>query len=189
MHCYPGFRTTRSFKLSWQIVPACVSRDVSKLKVISLVHGGLINLSLPFSEANDPAAVAQFAWIPSEILRAALRGDVEIKFSLSEHNPVCDKYSLLSTLRYGAESTLSQYILPLPPKGEDEGAWADQLLVIMRHLDHQGSQALLSLSSIQGRCANSSWFFYALLTLYFFRRPLLAQSFVDVCADFNVRIF
>lgn len=47
-----------------------------------------------------------------------------------------------------AEQILSKDIFPLPAKGYDEAAWAEQLIVTSRHLDHSRLTALIVLSNI-----------------------------------------
>jgi sister-chromatid-cohesion protein PDS5 len=48
-----------------------------------------------------------------------------------------------------AEQVISEYILPLPNKGEDEAAWTDRLLTVMRFLDEKGVSTLISISGIK----------------------------------------
>lgn len=62
--------------------------------------------------------------------------------------PDCDKSRLIHVKSSStAEQTLSKYILPLP-KGDDEVAWTEQLVVTARHLDHSKLAALIVLSNI-----------------------------------------
>jgi sister-chromatid-cohesion protein PDS5 len=48
-----------------------------------------------------------------------------------------------------AESIISQYILPLPSKGEDEAAWTEQLLTVMGYLDDRAMAMLLTISGLK----------------------------------------
>lgn len=59
---------------------------------------------------------------------------------------------MLTQNRHTAEQYLSQYILPLPSKGDDEVAWTEQLLVTIRHLEPSKIAALTALSAIGLAC-------------------------------------
>ena len=47
------------------------------------------------------------------------------------------------------EQVLAQHILPLPPKGEDEAAWTEQLLDVMRYLDDRATVMLFNISGLK----------------------------------------
>ena len=50
-----------------------------------------------------------------------------------------------------AEQIFDEYILPLPaPANFDEVVWTDRLLLIMKHLDEQAVNLLLSWSGLKG---------------------------------------
>lgn len=48
-----------------------------------------------------------------------------------------------------AESVISQYVLPLPLKGEDEATWTEQLLIVMKYLDDRATLMLLNMSGLK----------------------------------------
>ncbi|PCH44760.1 hypothetical protein WOLCODRAFT_78395 [Wolfiporia cocos MD-104 SS10] len=100
--------------------------------------GRLYSLAYPEIENNDPLAIAQFAWIPQDILHM-VAATLEVKSV--------------------AEQVLCDYILPFPTppassssKGSDvdEAAWTDRLLSVMRYLDEPAVNTLLSLSGLKG---------------------------------------
>ncbi|KAI0938430.1 hypothetical protein AcW1_001836 [Taiwanofungus camphoratus] len=99
--------------------------------------GRLYSVAYPEIESNDPAAIAQFAWIPQAILHMA---------------------STTTEVKAIAEQVIAEYILPLPSspssssKGNevDEGAWTDRLLYTMKFLDGTAINAILSLSGMKG---------------------------------------
>ncbi|KAH9928578.1 armadillo-type protein [Amylocystis lapponica] len=98
--------------------------------------GHLYGLAYPEIENNDPAAVKQFSWIPSEILHMATSA---------------------GEARATAEQVLAEYVLPLPSpppstsKNTDinEGAWTDRLLNMMKFLDEAAINTLLNFSGLK----------------------------------------
>lgn len=111
-----------------------------------------------FSESNDPAAIAQFAWIPQAILHMAST-TTEVKL-VRVRTEVLTRNLPVSFVRNRAiaEQVIAEYILPLPSspssssKGNevDEGAWTDRLLYTMKFLDGTAINAILSLSGMKG---------------------------------------
>ncbi|OBZ77502.1 Sister chromatid cohesion protein pds5 [Grifola frondosa] len=123
-----------------------VGRGLDKKHLVRMeamnAAGRLYSLAYPEIENNDTAAVAQFSWIPEEILHMA---------------------STTKEVKAVAEQILAEYILPLPSpsastsKGSDidEVAWTDRLLLTMRFLDEPAINALLSFSGLKGVEASS----------------------------------
>lgn len=48
-----------------------------------------------------------------------------------------------------AEQILAEYVLPLPPKGEDDAAWTEQLLTVMKYLDDRATIMLLGITGLK----------------------------------------
>ena len=98
------------------------------------------------SENNDPAAIAQFSWMPQTILHAA-HVSADSRLVLAFTRPIYgidEDYN-----RAMAELIISQYILPLPSKGEDEVAWTEQFLMVMKYLDDRATIMLLNMSGLK----------------------------------------
>ncbi|KAG8885366.1 hypothetical protein FRB97_001441 [Tulasnella sp. 331] len=89
--------------------------------------GRLFKLAYTEIESGDPLATEQLAWIPTHLFKTA---------------------STSPELRLEVEEVLYEFLIPLPVKGDDEGAWTDRLLVVVRDLDERGVQALLSISNL-----------------------------------------
>ena len=51
-----------------------------------------------------------------------------------------------------AEQTIAENILPLPAKGDDETAWTERLLNIMRFMDEKAISTLMTISGLKSRC-------------------------------------
>ena len=79
--------------------------------------------SVPFSEDNDTSAISLFGWIPHDLIQCGTTSG--------------------SAVREAVEQTLLKWILPLPVKGDDEVAWVDKLLLVMRGLDDKTKHSLL----------------------------------------------
>lgn len=82
--------------------------------------GRLFDLAYTEIESHDPAATAQFAWIPNEMLGCLYVGDKDVL------------------------ATFDKYILPLPSSSEDESAWVHRLLLVMKFMDDQALKGLAS---------------------------------------------
>ncbi|KII91267.1 hypothetical protein PLICRDRAFT_105332 [Plicaturopsis crispa FD-325 SS-3] len=99
--------------------------------------GRLYSLAYPEIENGDPAAIAQFSWIPNEILHMV---------------------GVTPEVRTIAERVVFEHIFPFPPASTsknhdvDEAAWADRLLSVMRYLDDKAIKSLLSnLSGVRNK--------------------------------------
>ena len=53
-----------------------------------------------------------------------------------------------TSIRYSIISTLLVHITPLPKKEEDEAAWVDRFLLVLRYLDKDQTSTLLSLTKL-----------------------------------------
>jgi sister chromatid cohesion protein PDS5 len=99
------------------------------------------------SEADDPAAIQQFGWVPAHII-GGITTSLDVKFVCRSRSDL--SFDLTVVSRAAAEATIAQYILPLPnAKSEDEGLWTEQLLVVMKHIDERAAHTLISLSCIK----------------------------------------
>ncbi|KAI5121999.1 hypothetical protein M0805_001831 [Coniferiporia weirii] len=90
--------------------------------------GRLYSIAYPEIENNDAAAINQFAWIPQQILHSV---------------------TTTTEVKSVALQVIADYILPVPNKGDDEVAWTDRLLVVMRHLDEKGIATLFGISALK----------------------------------------
>ncbi|KAH8116096.1 armadillo-type protein [Phellopilus nigrolimitatus] len=108
--------------------------------------GRLYSIAYPEIENNDSAAIKQFAWIPQQVL-----------------------YSITSTteVKSVALQVIAEYILPVPSKGDDEVAWTDRLLTVMRFLDEKGIATLLNISTLK------------------LQRPSHFERYLQYCIDNN----
>jgi sister-chromatid-cohesion protein PDS5 len=88
--------------------------------------GRLYSLAYPEIENHDPAATKHFAWIPSAMLRSSIVETVDSK-------PIVPMIA-----------AFEKHILPLPARPEDEGAWVNRLLMVMKNLDEQNLKALFN---------------------------------------------
>ncbi|QRV81905.1 sister chromatid cohesion protein [Ceratobasidium sp. AG-Ba] len=107
--------------------------------------GRLYSLAYPEIENNDLGAIPQFSWIPEKLLEA----------------------SAMAESREEAEKCISQYVLPLPAKGEDVVAWTERLLLVMKYLSGGFIAKLLTLTNLKAQ------------------RPTLHERFVQCCVDYN----
>ncbi|KAG9103997.1 hypothetical protein FRC06_006261 [Ceratobasidium sp. 370] len=107
--------------------------------------GRLYSLAYPEIESNDLAAIPQFAWIPEKLLEA----------------------SAMSETRDEAEKCISEFVLPLPAKGEDVVPWTERLLLVMKYLSGGYISKLLTLTNLKSP------------------RPSLHERFVQCCVDYN----
>lgn len=95
------------------------------------------------------------------------------------------------------EQSLLTHIVPLPPKGDEEGPWVDRLLSVMRRLDEGSKRNLLHVAGLNPyvplsyiRVAES----IAAQCLHTFFVPLSRQrvyvaNFVNACERNNVRTY
>ncbi|KAF8582552.1 ARM repeat-containing protein [Ramaria rubella] len=128
------------------VAERCLDKKYAVRIEAMITLGKLFALARPEIENGDPAAITQFAWMPQEILHGA-QANTENKMM--------------------AETILLQYILPLPPKGEDEAGWTEQCLTIMKHLDERAMNMLLSLSGLKQV------------------RPTIFERFIQCCEENN----
>jgi sister-chromatid-cohesion protein PDS5 len=109
--------------------------------------GKLYSVALPEIENNTRAAIEHFAWIPEQIL-LAMTTNAEVKEDV--------------------ETAMAEIVLPLPAKGEDEVAWTERLLLIMRSIDsEEATRALIALSNVRAT------------------RPTPLERFIDCCVAYN----
>lgn len=52
------------------------------------------------------------------------------------------------SLRYAIMSSLLTYIVPSPKKEDDDAAWVDRFLLMMRHLNQDQTATVLSLTRL-----------------------------------------
>ncbi|THH06894.1 hypothetical protein EW145_g3765 [Phellinidium pouzarii] len=90
--------------------------------------GRLYSIAYPEIENNDAAAIEQFGWIPQQVLHS-ITTTMEVKST--------------------ALQIIADYILPVPSKGDDDVAWTERLLVVMRHLDEKGINTLVGISGLK----------------------------------------
>ena len=67
-----------------------------------------------------------------------------------------------------ALQVFASFIHPLPSKGEEEVAWTDRLLTVMRYLDEKSVATLLAISNLK------------------FQRPSVYDHYLQCCIDNNV---
>ncbi|KAG8695138.1 hypothetical protein FRC09_009370, partial [Ceratobasidium sp. 395] len=87
----------------------------------------------------------KFAWIPEKLLEA----------------------SAMAETRDEAEKCISEFVLPLPAKGEDVVPWTERLLLVMKYLSGNYISKLLTLTNLKSQ------------------RPSLHERFVQCCVDYN----
>ncbi|KAG8727483.1 hypothetical protein FRC12_022466, partial [Ceratobasidium sp. 428] len=66
-----------------------------------------------------------------------------------------------------AEKCISEFVLPLPAKGEDVVPWTERLLLVMKYLSGNYISKLLTLTNLKSQ------------------RPSLHERFVQCCVDYN----
>ena len=141
----------RGHECYWSIVQSGLPWDVS----LSILWECLLFISKS-SENNDPAAIAQFSWIPQEILHM-VGATAEVKLALISARCIDSKLTSNCCCRAIAEQVLAEFILPLPaspaPASKntdiDEGPWTDRLLLTMKFLDETAVNTLLSFSGLK----------------------------------------
>ncbi|KAJ1033876.1 hypothetical protein NDA16_000084 [Ustilago loliicola] len=110
--------------------------------------GKLFDMAYSEIENNDPAAIQQFAWIPQEVFKCLYAGQVDLQLLVA--------------------ATVEKYILPIPTNlDEDEAAWTNRLLLVMKYLEPEATKAMLRLSNL------------------IFPRPALPDRFLDCCEQYN----
>ncbi|KAG9124967.1 hypothetical protein FRC07_009533 [Ceratobasidium sp. 392] len=107
--------------------------------------GRLYSLAYPEIESNDLAAIPQFAWIPEKLLEASAMPETWDE----------------------AEKCISEFVLPLPAKGEDIVPWTERLLLVMKYLSGGCIGRLLTLTNLR------------------LPRPSLHERFLQCCVDYN----
>lgn len=110
--------------------------------------GKLFDMAYSEIDNNDPAAIQQFAWIPMEVFKCLYAGQNDLQVLVA--------------------GTVEKYILPIPANlEEDEGAWTNRLLLVMKYLEPEATKAMLRLSNL------------------IFVRPALPDHFLDCCEQYN----
>ncbi|SPO28169.1 related to PDS5 - precocious dissociation of sister chromatids [Ustilago trichophora] len=110
--------------------------------------GKLFDMAYSEIDNNDPAAIQQFAWIPQEVFNCLYAGQVDLQVLVA--------------------ATVEKYILPIPANlDEDEAAWTQRLLLVMKYLEPEATKAMLRLSNL------------------IFARPALWDRFLDCCEQYN----
>lgn len=110
--------------------------------------GKLFDMAFSEIENNDPAAIQQFAWIPQEVFKCLYAGQVDLQLLVA--------------------ATVEKYILPIPSNLEqDEVAWVNRLLLVIKYLEPEATKALLRLTNL------------------IYPRPALPDRFLDCCEQYN----
>ncbi|KAF8516026.1 hypothetical protein BU17DRAFT_93138 [Hysterangium stoloniferum] len=122
----------------------CMDKQYSVRAEAMQTLGKLYSLARPEIEHSDAAAISQFCWIPEVLLHAAAANN---------------------ETRHMVECFIYQFILPLPSKGEDQATWTDQLLSVLRHVDHRAMNVVLIMSNVKQS------------------RPTLFERFVQICEN------
>ena len=112
-----------------------------------LFLSGWHHVDPPQSENNSAAGIKHFAWIP-EYMLSAMTTSTEVKEDV--------------------ETAMAETILPLPPKGEDEIAWTERLLLVMRGIE--SDEAVRNLLALANLKPNST---------------LPLERFIDCCVAYN----
>ncbi|KAL5521605.1 PDS5 [Sanghuangporus sanghuang] len=108
--------------------------------------GKLFEVAYPQIESLDAAAIRHFAWIPHKVMQA-VTANLEVK--------------------QVAVQVVAQYILPFPAKADEEVAWTDRLLVVLRYLEKSTLKTALSISNIK------------------YTRPTPFEHYVQCCIENN----
>jgi hypothetical protein len=53
-----------------------------------------------------------------------------------------------------AQEIIARYILPLPPKGDDEVSWTERLLKLLSPLDDKATDILFNLMGLKAQCVH-----------------------------------
>nr|WJN24945.1 cohesin maintenance factor [Sporisorium sorghi] len=110
--------------------------------------GKLFDMAFSEIDNNDPAAIQQFAWIPQEVFKCLYAGGNDMQILVA--------------------ATVEKYILPIPANlDDDEAAWTNRLLLVMKYLEPEGTKALLRISNL------------------IIPRPALHDHFLDCCEQYN----
>ncbi|CCF52151.1 hypothetical protein NDA11_006419 [Ustilago hordei] len=110
--------------------------------------GKLFDMAYSEIENNDPAAIQQFAWIPQEVFKCLYAAQIDLQILVA--------------------TTVEKYILPIPSNlEEDEAAWTNRLLLVIKYLQPEATKALLRLSNL------------------IYTRPSLPDRFLDCCQEYN----
>nr|WJN24940.1 cohesin maintenance factor [Moesziomyces parantarcticus] len=110
--------------------------------------GKLFDMAYSEIENNDAAAIQQFAWIPQEVFKCL--------------------YAAQQDLQLLVAATVEKYILPLPANADDdEAAWTNRLLLVMKYLEPEATKAMLRLTNL------------------IIVRPALPDRFLDCCEQYN----
>nr|WJN24946.1 cohesin maintenance factor [Tranzscheliella williamsii] len=110
--------------------------------------GKLYDMAYPEIENHDSAATQQFAWIPQEVFKCLYAGNIDMQQLVA--------------------ATVEKYILPIPANlDEDEGAWMNRLLLVMKFMEAEATKAMLRLTNL------------------IFTRPSIFDHFLDSCEQYN----
>ena len=110
--------------------------------------GKLFDMAFSEIDNNDPAAIQQFAWIPQEVFKCL--------------------YASTNEFQVHVAAAVEKYILPVPSNlDEDEAAWTNRLLLVMKYLEPEATKAMMRLSNL------------------IFKRPALPDLFLDCCDQYN----
>lgn len=110
--------------------------------------GKLFDMAFSEIDNNDPAAIQQFAWIPQELFKCLYAGSNELQVLVA--------------------ATVEKYILPIPSNlDEDEAAFTNRLLLVMKYLEPEATRGLFRLSNL------------------IYTRPALPDRFIDCCEEYN----
>ena len=53
-----------------------------------------------------------------------------------------------------AQEIIARYILPLPPRGDDEVAWTERLLKLLSRVDDKALDILFNLMGLKAQCVH-----------------------------------
>ncbi|PWN48272.1 ARM repeat-containing protein [Violaceomyces palustris] len=109
--------------------------------------GKMFHNAYPEIESHDPAATQQFAWIPSQIVKVVYTGGAEVSQSVA--------------------ATVEEYILPPPSNSDDEVAWTNRLLLVVKFMEPDALKALLRLTNL------------------ILSKPSAYDAFVEACEAYN----
>ncbi len=110
--------------------------------------GRLFDMAVSEIDNNDAAAIQQFAWIPQEVFKCIYAGQHDLELLVA--------------------ATVEKYILPVPANADDdEAAWTNRLLLVMKYLEPDATKAMLRLSNL------------------ILVRPALLDRFLDCCEQYN----
>ncbi|EPQ30988.1 uncharacterized protein PFL1_01177 [Pseudozyma flocculosa PF-1] len=133
-----------------KLVDRCKDKKANVRRAAMEASGKMFDMAFSEIESHDPAATRQFAWIASEILKCVYAGG--------------------SDMLQAAAAAVEQHILPLQANGsadDDEAAWANRLLLVMKFLDPEAIKALFRLTNL------------------IYQRPSVFDQFVACCEAYN----